>query len=186
MLIRNVDPDRDAAVLAALYGPYVTDTVASLEEVPPTEGEMYGRIMRISASYPYLVAEIDGEPVGFAYASPHRERAAYRWAADTTVYLDRNHHRLGIGRALYEQLFSLLIEQGVHIAHAGITLPNEASVGLHESLGFKPIGIYRRVGYKMGAWRDVGWWQLELVPVANEPPAEPRAPLALTNSEQCR
>jgi phosphinothricin acetyltransferase len=193
MLIRPVDPDRDAAALAALYGPYVTDTVASLEEVPPTGDEMHDRITRIAASYPYLVAEIDGAPVGFAYASQHRERAAYRWAADTTVYLGRGHHRRGIGRALYEQLFSLLVDEGLHIAHAGITLPNEASVGLHESLGFKPIGVYRRVGYKMGAWRDVGWWQLELIPVANQPPAEPRrrSPVqnttpALTNSERCR
>jgi phosphinothricin acetyltransferase len=101
-----------------------------------------------------------------------------------TVYLDPAYHRRGIGRALYERLFELLREQGLHIACAGVTLPNAASVGLHEALGFEPVGIYRRVGYKHGAWRDVGWWQLDLKPPTDRPPAEPRPPL--TNSLQGR
>jgi L-amino acid N-acyltransferase YncA len=176
MLIRPARAD-DATACAELYAPYVRDTVISLEAVAPDEPEFASRIARITASHPWLIAELDGRTVGFAYASQHRERAAYRWAADTTVYLDRDHHRRGIGRALYEQLFSRLRTQGMHVACAGITLPNEASVGLHESLGFKAVGVYRRIGFKMGSWRDVGWWQLDLVPPTSAPPEDPSLPL---------
>src|SRR5207248_8841347 len=105
---------------------------------------------------------------------PHRERAAYRWAADVSVYVDPKRHRRGYGRALYRDLLALLAAQGLYIACAGVTLPNEASVALHESLGFAPVGIYRRIGYKLGAWWDVGWWQLSLrEPDGGAPPAEP-------------
>jgi phosphinothricin acetyltransferase len=180
MLIRHADPDRDASACAAIYRPFVTDTVISLEEIPPDAEEFSRRITRISAGFPWLIAELDDGPVGFAYAGQHRERAAYRWATDVTVYLDPAYHRRGIGRALYECLFEFLREQGLHVACAGITLPNAASVGLHEALGFEPVGVYRRVGYKQGAWRDVGWWQLELRTPTADPPAEPSAPL--TNS----
>lgn len=186
MLIRPADPERDAAACAEIYRPYVEETVISLEEVAPAATEFTRRITGITASYPWLIAELDDRAVGFAYASQHRERAAYRWAADTTVYLERGRHRRGIGRALYEQLFALLVEQGYHVACAGIGLPNEASVGLHESLGFQLVGVYRRIGYKMGAWRDVAWYQLDLVPTGDGAPAAPRPPFALTNSQQCR
>jgi phosphinothricin acetyltransferase len=176
MLIRHADATRDAAACAEIYRPYVTDTVISLEERPPDAREFRDRISRTTAGYPWLIAELGGRPVGFAYASRHRERAAYRWATDTTVYLERGHRRRGIGRALYERLFTLLRDQGLHVACAGITLPNEASVGLHEALGFTPVGVYRRVGYKMGAWRDVGWWQLDLLPITDGPPPDPTPP----------
>jgi phosphinothricin acetyltransferase len=184
MLIRHADSDRDAPACAEIYAPFVTDTVISLEEIPPDADEFRRRMTRITTTHPWLIAELDGRPVGFAYAGQHRERAAYRWATDVTVYLDPAYHRRGIGRALYERLFELLREQGLHIACAGVTLPNAASVGLHEALGFEPVGIYRRVGYKHGAWRDVGWWQLDLKPPTDRPPAEPRPPL--TNSLQGR
>jgi L-amino acid N-acyltransferase YncA len=133
------------------------------------------RIERLSRTHPWLVAEVDGEIVGFAYGCPHRERAAYRWAADVSVYLEPSVHGRGIGRALYERLLSLLTEQGIRIACAGIALPNEASVALHEALGFWRVGVYRGIGFKAGSWQDVGWWQLELSP-AQTPPAEPGAP----------
>ena len=140
MLIRHADPSRDAAACAALYAPYVIDGVASLEERAPDPHELAARIEQISARYPWLVAEIDGEVVGYAYASQHRVRAAYRWAADMTVYISGAYHRRGVGRALYAALLQLLARQGVYVACAGITLPNAASVGLHESLGFVPVG----------------------------------------------
>ncbi len=121
------------------------------------------------------MAEEDGV-VGYAYGCPHRERAAYRWAADVSVYVAPTHHRQGLGRALYEDLLARLTEQGFQIACAGVTLPNDASVGLHESLGFAPVGVYRRIGFKLGRWWDVGWWQRELRPAGAGPPTEPSAP----------
>jgi L-amino acid N-acyltransferase YncA len=147
----------------------------SFEEVPPGASEIGRRIRRLAATHPWLVAERDGEVVGFACASPHRERAAYRWAADVAVYVDPAHHRRGIGRQLYEALLPLLRQQRLYIACAGITLPNDASVRLHEALGFEPVGIYKGIGFKAGAWRDVGWWQLRLDP-PDGPPAEPLGP----------
>ena len=179
VLIRHADPDRDAARCAELYAPFVRDTVISLEEEPPDADEFAQRIERISRTHPWLVAEMDGELPGFAYATLHRERAAYRWATDVTVYVDPAYHRRGIARALYTALFDLLVRQGFYVACAGITLPNEASVGLHESLGFAPVGIYQRIGFKFGRWWDVGWWQLELNLAGEDPPARPRPPAQL-------
>src|SRR5581483_1401624 len=139
------------------------------------------RIATITASHPWLIAEIDDEVTGFAYASPHRTRAAYRWAADVTVYVDPRHQRRGFGRMLYAALFGLLRRQRLYTACAGITLPNDASVGLHESMGFVSVGTYQRIGFKAGAWRDVGWWQLQLAPPSQsgEPPDEPLGPQSL-------
>jgi L-amino acid N-acyltransferase YncA len=178
MVIRHADPGRDAAPCAAIYAPFVSETAISLEDVPPTAAELAARIERVSLTHPWLVAELDGRLAGFAYGSPHRERSAYRWAADVSVYLAQGVRRQGIGRALYTALFGLLTRQGVHVACAGITLPNEASVRLHESLGFVPVGIYRRIGFKRGSWWDVGWWQLELRS-SSTAPFEPSAPARL-------
>jgi L-amino acid N-acyltransferase YncA len=175
MLIRHADANRDAPSCAAIYAPFVTATVISLEEDAPDEHELAGRIDRITRVYPWLVAEDDGDVVGYAYASQHRERAAYRWATDVTVYISPSHHRRGIGRALYEALFARLSEQGFHVACAGITLPNEASMNMHRALGFTEIGVYRRIGFKLGAWHDVAWLQKELRR-PDLPPAEPRPP----------
>lgn len=179
MQIRHVDAARDAAACAAIYAPYVTDGVVSLEEIPPSEREFTARIERISSNYPWLVAEVDDRIVGYAYASQHRERVAYRWAADVTVYIDPRHHRRGIGRALYRTLFELIADQGIYVACAGITLPNAASVGLHEDLGFTPVGVYRGIAWKAGAWWDVGWWQLQLAPEGPGAPAELGPPVRL-------
>lgn len=177
--IRNADPGRDGAACAAIYAPFVRDTAVSFEEVPPTGEEMTRLIERLSASYPWLVAESSGQVVGFAYACPHRPRAAYRWAADVTVYIDAEHRRQGVGTSLYTKLLELLKRQGFHVAVAVITLPNPASVGLHEALGFEPVGTFRRVGFKAGGWWDVGCWQLELVPRGEGPPDEPGPPARL-------
>jgi phosphinothricin acetyltransferase len=181
VLIRHADPGRDAAACAEIYAPSVTDSPVSFEERAPDAPEFARRIKRVTATHPYLVAEQDDRIVGYAYASPHRERAAYRWAADVAVYVAADTRRAGIGRALYEALLALLARQGLHVACAGITLPNDASVALHEALGFRPVGVYRRIGFKHGAWRDVGWWQLELAPAGDAAPAPPFRPQRLTN-----
>ncbi len=173
MVIRDADSARDAAVCAAIYAPYVRDTVISLEERAPTARELAARIQETTKTHPWLIAEDADEVIGYAYATRHRERASYRWATDVTVYVDPTRHRRGAGRALYEALFARLAAQGFRIACAGITLPNQASVGLHEALGFQPVGVYRDIGFKLGAWHDVGWWQLRLG--GQGPPAEPQA-----------
>ena len=180
MLIRHADADRDAAACAAIYAPNITESIASLEERAPGPGRMADRIRAISRDYPWLVAEIDGEVAGYAYGSRHHERAAYRWSADVTVYVSAEHHRRGVGRALYVALFGLLERQGVYEVCAGVTLPNDASVGLHESLGFTPVGVYRDVAFKFGGWYSVGWWQMSLRPrPKGEAPAELGPPLRL-------
>jgi phosphinothricin acetyltransferase len=137
----------------------VSETCISFELEPPTGEDMAQRIAKYGASHAWLVAEAEGRVAGYAYGSPHRERAAYASSCDVAVYVDPAHARQGIGRALYAALFPVLAKQGSHAAFAGIALPNDASVGLHEAMGFTPVGIYREVGWKLGGWRDVGWWQ---------------------------
>jgi len=163
----------DAAAIGAIYAPFVTDTETSFELVAPTMGEVAARVESTLAYTPWLVWAEGGDVLGFAYASKHRERAAYRWSVDVSVYVHGKARRRGLGRALYTSLFALLRLQGFYAAHAGITLPNPASVGLHEAMGFRPVGVYRKVGFKMGAWHDVGWWQLpmrERLDSETEPP----------------
>ncbi len=161
-MIRLATP-QDAAAIAAIYDPEVVSTAISFEEEPPGAAGMERRISGGSPFAPWLVDDEAGTGVlGYAYASKHRERAAYRWSVDVAVYVGADQRGKGVGRALYTSLLALLRLQGFYAAHAGITLPNPASVALHERMGFAPVGIYRAVGYKLGAWRDVGWWQLDL------------------------
>ena len=177
MRIRHADPTRDGAACAAIYAPSVIEGVASFEERAPGAEEMAGRIEATSRAWPWLVAEIDGAVAGYAYATAHHARVAYRWSTDVSVYVDAGHHRRGVGRALYEALLALLAQQGLYEACAGITLPNDASVGLHESLGFAPVGVYASIGFKLGRWWDVGWWQRPLRErTPGQTPAEPREP----------
>lgn len=172
-IIRLATAD-DAAPIQAIYAPNVLHTAISFEHVPPTVEEMRQRIQKTLPRWPWLVCEHRGEIVGYVYAGAHRTRAAYQWSVDVSVYVQARVHRAGVGRALYSSLLALLTLQGFHCAYAGITLPNLGSVGLHEALGFRPIGVYREVGYKLGAWHDVGWWSLRLgaAPGAPEPPQE--------------
>ena len=188
--IRAANP-ADAAAIAGIYAPYCDGTVISFEETAPTADEMARRIASIGATRPWIVlesacgpgasgdgaprAEDDGTVVGFAYASAHHERAAYRWSVSTAIYVARDHHRRGAGRALYTTLFALLRALGYRQATAGIALPNPASVGLHAAFGFAPVGVYRHIGYKMGGWHDVGWYQAEIQPVS----AQPEEPLSV-------
>jgi L-amino acid N-acyltransferase YncA len=177
MLIRHADPIRDGAGCAAIYAPFVTDGAVSFEEVAPDASEFVRRIEEAEQRFPWLVAEVDGSVAGYAYASAHRDRAAYRWAADVALYVGEGHRRRGVGRALYAKLFALLARQGMRTVCAGVTLPNPASVALHEACGFAPVGVYRRIGFKGGRWWDVGWWQLELPNSGGDPPAEPGPPV---------
>lgn len=181
MLIRHAEHS-DAAACLAVYAPFVDQTAVSFEDAAPSLQEFAQRIERISRTHAFLVAQdTDGEIAGFAYAGVHRERAAYRWSTEASVYLGERHRGRGLGRALYEPLFALLEEQGYRTVLAGITVPNEASVGLHRSLGFEEVGVYRRIGWKAGAWRDVVWLARQLGPETedSEPPPSPGPPVRL-------
>jgi phosphinothricin acetyltransferase len=166
--------EEDAAACAAIYAPYVTDTAITFEIDAPTTEEMAGRIAATQRTHAWLVLEDledAGRVVGYAYAGPFKTRPAYRWACETSVYLEIGRRRTGGGRALYEALFPRLAERGYRTAIAGMTLPNEASAGLHRALGFEPVGTYRRIGWKHGRWHDVAWMQRMLTDAA-EPPVE--------------
>ena len=154
--------ETDAAVLLAIYRPFVERTAVSFEAAAPDVEELAARIRKAVAGWSWLVAEVDGRCAGYAYASSHRERAAYRWSVETSLYIDPRYHRRGIGRALYRELFDALRAKGFCTAFAGITLPNEGSVALHRKVGFEPVGVFRAVGYKLGAWQDVAWFQRRL------------------------
>jgi L-amino acid N-acyltransferase YncA len=166
----------DASQIAAIYRPFCVDNSVSFETEAPDAAEMASRIKELTKRFPWLVEEKDGGVAGYAYASPHRARAAYRWAVEVTVYIHEDHRGKGIGRALYMELFARLRAQGLYKAYAGILIPNPPSQAFHESLGFTLVGIYHKVGYKLGAWRDVGWWELDLLtPIDN--PDDPKPPL---------
>lgn len=166
--VRQASPERDAAACAAVYAPFVEQGAVSFEEIPPDAAEMAARI---DAAHVWLVAEHERDGVvGFAYGAGHRERAAYRWAADVSVYIGAAHHRRGLGRVLYADLFEMLRSQGLCVLCAGITAPNEASNAIHAALGFELVGTYRRIGWKHGAWHDVSWLQLDLRDGAPPPP----------------
>lgn len=167
--------EHDAEQILTIYTPFVANTATSFELVPPTVQEMQQRIAGTLTAFPWLVCAQHEKVLGYAYASKHRVRAAYQWSADTSVYVHPDIRRAGVGRALYSSLFRILALQGIYNLYAGVALPNPASVGLHEAMGFQPIGVYRAVGYKLGAWHDVGWWHLPL----QERPADPQPPLAL-------
>lgn len=178
MIVRTASTT-DAAAIAAIYAPIVRDTAISFETEPPDADGMAARIETTLATHPWLVAEADEAIAGYAYAGLHAAREAYRWSANTTVYVAENRRGSGVGRALYAALIGILRRQGFHSAFAGITLPNAASIALHEAVGFEPLGIYREVGFKLGRWRDVGWWRLGLS-AADGGPREPVPFPALT------
>lgn len=163
----------DAGAIASIYAPYCTSSHVSFEIAAPSELQMRERIQQTTTKFPWLVGEFGGNVGGYVYASQHRERAAYRWAVDVAIYIAAAYHRCGLGRALYTSLCAILREQGYFQAYAGITLPNAGSEGLHEAVGFRKIATFPHVGYKLGRWLDVGWWQLQLMTEIDEP-VEPR------------
>ena len=152
----------DAAAVAGIYAPFCESTAVSFEYAPPSAEEIANRIRTITAQFPWLVLADNGVVAGYAYASRHHERAAYGWSVDVAVYVSSIRHRCGVGRALYTTLFQLLRLQGYFKAYAGITLPNSASTGLHEVIGFTLVGVYQGVGYKHGVWYDVAHYQMAL------------------------
>ncbi len=162
--------NEDAPQILAIYRPIVEQTIISFELEPPTIEEMQRRIVQLEARFPWLICERQGEILGYAYATSHRVRAAYQWSVDVSVYVHPQARRRGVGQALYTSLFKALVLQGFYNAYAGIALPNPASVGLHESLGFSLIGVFSKAGYKLGAWHDIGWWHLALQRHASLPP----------------
>lgn len=180
MTIRFADPT-DAADLVAIYGFYVTESVISFEYDVPTVAEFASRIRTIQQQFPYLIAELDGRLVGYAYASQHNDRTAYQWSANTSVYIHPDSHRRGTARQLYTRLFELLCQQGYYNVFAGITLPNPKSEAFHQAMGFERIGTYQNSGYKLGAWHSVAWFQRLLQPYpANPVPPVPIGQLRLS------
>jgi len=164
--------EQDAAACAAIYAPYVNDTAITFEISAPSPGEMAKRIAAATRSHAWLILEDAASVVGYAYGGFFNVRPAYRWACEVSVYLTPGLRRTGGGRALYEALLPALAERGFRIAVAGMTLPNEASVGLHRALGFEPVGTFSRIGFKHGRWHDVAWAQ-RVIGARADPPREP-------------
>ena len=176
-MVRSAGP-ADAAAIAEIYRPYVTDSCVSFELEPPDEAEMARRVEKVIEWAPWLVCEVDGRVVGYAYASRHRERAAYQWSVEVSAYVRPEVQRGGIARLLYDELFAFLVRQGFYSAFAGITLPNDASVAFHLSMGFTLVGVFHKIGFKHGRWHDVGWYERALQ-AAGVPAAAPTALSAL-------
>ena len=165
----------DGAACAAIYAPYVAESAISFELVPPTADEMAARIAKVTAHWPWLAVEVDGVVRAYAYATRHRERPAYDWTAETTVYVDEAFRGRGLGRIAMRSLVAVLRLQGFHLLVAGITAPNPGSFRLHESLGFERIGEFEAIGWKFDAWHGVEFWGLELG--AREPVPDPVIPI---------
>jgi phosphinothricin acetyltransferase len=171
----------DAPAVREIYAPIVRNTATSFEENPPSVSEVRERIDSTTEERPWLVAERESEVVGYAYASRHSGRPAYRWSVDVSAYVREDAHRTGVGRRLYDALLACLREQGYYNAYAVIALPNEASVGFHEAMGFEPVGVYDGVGYKLDAWHDVGHWHNRLAPLPETP--DPPTPVPNLDDE---
>ena len=185
MAIIRFAREEDAAAMLAIYVPYVRDTVISFETEPPTEDEFRRRVRATLEVAPWLLCEARGGVLGYAYAGRFHARRAYQWTVEVTAYVHADHHRKGVGLGLYTSLLGCLALQGFRSAVGIIALPNPASVGLHERMGFAPAGVLRTVGYKHGRWHDVGWWHRAL----GEPdpsPEPPRPSAALRESPEWR
>jgi len=161
----------DSGAIADIYAPAITDNATSFEATPPDAAEMARRIESLRAAYPWLVCEEDGELLGYAYASRHRERAGYLWSVEVSAYVHPAAHRRGIGKALYTSLFAILALQGFRNAYAGITLPNPASEALHKAVGFTIVGVFHNIGFKQGEWQDVMWLERQLHYLETDPAA---------------
>ena len=178
-MIRLATP-ADATACLEIYRPMIEETAISFETEVPAIEDFAGRIETTLETHPWIVCEVDGAIAGYAYAGTHRGRHAYQWSTEVSLYVDASLRRAGLGRELYARLFDALRAQRFANAYAGITLPNPTSVGFHESMGFAPVGVYERIGFKFGCWHDTGWWQLRLR--EDEAPAPPR-PLSACHDE---
>lgn len=174
-IIRLASP-ADAQAMLDVYAPFVERTAATFEYEVPTVAEFSVRIQTVLQTLPWLVAETAGQLAGYTYATKHRDRTAYQWSVETSVYVHPDFQGKGIAKRLYDRLFELLTQQGYVNTYAGITLPNPPSERLHVSLGFEPVGVYKKIGYKLGCWYDVQW----LVKTLRTPPDKPSKPVLLT------
>ncbi len=171
-IIRIATPE-DAAGILDIYAPYISNTSFTFETDIPSIEEFAARIKAYLINWPWLVAETNGKITGYAYASIHRERTAYQWSVESSVYIHDDFQMGGLGRVLYTTLFEILKRQGFNNMYAVINLPNDKSVAFHERLGFQYFATYEKVGYKLGKWKNVGWWRLSV----NEYGDEPAAPI---------
>jgi phosphinothricin acetyltransferase len=160
-MIRSANP-ADAEAIAGIYNHYILHTAISFEQEPVSGPDMWGRIADVQQKFPWLVYEEDGAIAGYAYATPWKNRGAYQQSAETTIYVDKAKLGKGIGARLYEPLLQALRDRDLHVVMAGIALPNDGSVAIHERFGFVKVGHYREIGKKFGRWVDVGYWQLML------------------------
>lgn len=176
MRIIRLAQNADIPSMLEIYSPYVLNTAISFETTPPSFLEFQKRVLEILEQYPWIVCEDNKQLVGYAYAGPYKSRCAYGWSVESTVYVHQGFHNKGIGKALYLQLLDLLKSQGAVNVIAGIALPNLASVGLHEALGFEKVAHFRDIGFKLGQWWDVGYWQMQL-----QKPIEPKSLKPLQN-----
>lgn len=163
----------DASGILAIYAPYIENTSFTFETEVPSVAAFAERIDHYLQNWPWLVFEVDGRIAGYAYASGYRERVAYQWSVECSVYVHDDHLRAGVAGALYAALFEILKKQGFRNVYAVINLPNQRSVAFHESCGFRYFATYEQVGYKLGQWKNVGWWRL----ILNEFGKEPEAPV---------
>ena len=167
-IIRLATED-DCVSLLEVYEEFISNTAVTFEVEVPSVSEFGKRITKVLEKHPWLVCEINREIVGYAYASKHRERAAYQWSVDVTVYINPKYHRMHIATALYTTLIGLLKEQGYYSAYAGVALPNIKSEGFHEYFGFKSVEVFHNVGYKFDEWRDVKWFELTILEHTKNP-----------------
>jgi phosphinothricin acetyltransferase len=160
-MIRPAKPS-DAPALAGIYNPYVLGTTITFEEAAVTADEMASRVATVTPTLPWFVGELEGAVVGYAYATPWKARSAYGRTVESAIYVNAAHAGKGIGTQLYEALLADLSVRGIHVVLGGIALPNQASVALHERLGFEKVGQLREVGWKLNRWVDVGYWEKRL------------------------
>lgn len=178
-LIRLTNPE-DAAGILAIYAPYIQNTSFTFETEVPSVEEFSQRIKTYLTNWPWLVCEINGKIAGYAYSTKYRERTAYQWCVESSIYIHDDFQKAGVGKSLYAALFEILKKQGFNNVYAVINLPNEKSVAFHEKLGFHYFATYEKVGYKLGKWKNVGWWQLNI----NEYVDEPAAPVKFADLSQ--
>jgi L-amino acid N-acyltransferase YncA len=169
MTVIRVATAADASSILDIYAPYIENTSYTFETETPTIDSFRERVITYLQSWPWLVCEIDGIIAGYAYGAKHRERIAYQWSVECSVYIHNDFQRAGIASALYTALIDILKLQGFRNLYAVINLPNDKSVAFHEKLRFEYFATYKNVGYKLGKWKNVGWWQLQLNEYTNEP-----------------
>lgn len=174
----------DAAAILKIYETYILNTAVTFEIEVPTVEAFVARMEAVTAQFPWLVCEVDGEIAGYAYASKHGERAAYRWSADLSVYIEERYHRSGIATALYDAVTEILRRQGYYTVYAGVSTPNPKSEAFHTAYGFRNLGEFKNVGYKLGAWRGVAWYELPLT-AYTDVPEEPLRIGALLEKDKC-